>query len=301
MNDSKLVHEPVMVNEVLNALHIKSQARYIDATLGAGGHSLEILKQGGIVLGIDADPSMLSFANSRIEKACLVPKENFRNSFFPVNGNFNLIDKIASEKDFLNVNGVLMDLGISNIHLMNETRGFSFKQEEALLDMRLNPETQAINAADLLNTLRQEQLMEMLNEVLSFTESRSITQEVMKYRQIKPIATVSDVLKIVSKTRISDKQHPATKLFLALRIAVNSELDILRSALPKALSVMGEGGRLVVISFHSGEDRIVKDTFREWDGKLGNVITKEPILPDFEEIEKNPKAKSAKLRVFEKK
>ncbi len=274
-------HESVMVGEVLENLHINKGSKYIDATLGTGGHTLEILKEGGTVLGIDADAKMIEIAAERLEG-----QKNFK----LVQGNFTNIDTIAKENDFYPVDGIVFDLGVSNIHLKDQERGFSFDNEAAELDMRLNPETQGVKASDLLNILREDQLRDLFEITLEPGAAKWITGRVLHSREIKPIKTVGDLLEI-SQGLKTGKDHirEATLPFLALRIAVNSELDNLREALPKAIDLLRPGGRLIVISFHSGEDKIVKEI-------LGNNL----ILPSAAETAKNPRARSAKMRIYKK-
>ena len=261
------------------------RGKYIDATLGAGGYSLPILKCGGMVLGIDADPKMIAIAKERLEKVPIGPTARPGSFFKAVNANFVNIDSIARENGFENVDGIVFDLGISNIHFLGDDRGFSFSDKEAPLDMRLNPGTQAVKASDLLNKLRDDQLRLMLGW--------NLAQEVVKVRSQKPFEKVGDLTALIGGTPLrrgyaGRRTHPATKAFLALRMAVNSELENLREALPKALGLLRKGGVLAVVTFNSDEDRVVKN-FR--DG--GEII-----LPSREEVLRNPKARSAKLRVL---
>lgn len=291
MNEPK-IHKSVMVKEAVDALHIKNQVhpdgdrgKYIDGTLGTGGHSLEILKKGGRVLGIDMDPAMLKIADERVSEE--FSHENYKF----VNGNFTDIDRIARNNNWLPVSGILLDLGVSNLHLTDSERGFSFGNEEAILDMRLDSKTQGVRACDLLNVLRADQLEEMFEVVLDGGPARWLTMKVLEYRNDKKIESVSDFLEIceglkTGKTGLSE----ATLPFLTLRIAVNGELDNLREVLPKAYKLLEKGGRLVVISFHSGEDKIVKEFAQN----------SEIITPTQEEINENPRARSAKMRVIQK-
>jgi 16S rRNA (cytosine1402-N4)-methyltransferase len=277
-------HESVMTREVIENLHIKSQAKYIDATLGTAGHTLEIAKQGGSVLGIEADPEMLAIAKKRLEDTCPTPKL--------VLGNFIDIDKIAHKEGFEKVSGILFDLGVSNIHLTDTSRGFSFGNSEADLDMRLNPEAQGVKASDLLNLLRKDQLTDLFMVTLDPGPSRWLSKRIMDFRKDKPISTVSDLLEICKGLKTGKKTlNEATLPFLALRIAVNSELDNLKNVLPNAYDLLEEGGRLVVITFHSGEDEIVKEFF----GKKGEYI-----VPSQSEIGNNPRSRSAKMRVLQR-
>lgn len=291
MNEPR-IHKSVMVDEAVNALHVKNQALYIDGTLGTGGHSAEILKEGGRVLGIDMDPEMIKIARERLET------QFDKNDFKLVNGNFANLDVIARENSWEPVAGILLDLGVSNLHLKDLERGFSFGNPDAKLDMRLNKDTQGVTAADLLNVLRADQLEEMFSVVLEGGPSRWLTGRVIHSRENSKIESVGDFLEICEglKTGKSGLSE-ATLPFLALRIAVNSELDNLKMVLPKAYELLGKGGKLVVISFHSGEDRIVK----EFMSPTKVLENSDVILPTLDEIYENPRARSAKMRVITKK
>jgi len=291
------IHKSVLTKEVLEAFrlvdaHLNYQARFIDATVGLGGHTLEIVKKGGTVLGIDMDRAMLEIA-----AGCLANE----NSYSLVLGNFKDIKSISEREHFTNVDGILFDLGVSNVQLTSEVRGFSFNQPDARLDMRINT-TSGPTAADLLNVLRADQIKDLFSKVLKDFESKRIALEIVEFRKNKQVKTIGDFLFICEK--IFKKQgniNPATKAFLALRMAVNSELENLQEALPNALSLLKNKGRLVVISFHSGEDALVKDFFNlQKDLGKGIVINKKPIVPSEEEVRDNPKSRSAKLRILEK-
>lgn len=248
-------HESVMIDEAIEGLHIEKGRKYIDATLGTGGHALEILKRGGKVLGIDLDPKIVEIARNRI-----ADEKNFK----AVHGSFTKIDEIARENEWEPVSGVLFDLGVSNIHLRDLERGFSFENPDAALDMRIDPNSQAIKASDLLNVLREDQLSEMFEVTLDPGSAKWITGRVLHARARKPISSVGDALETCEGLRTGKRGlNEATLPFLALRIAVNSELDSLMEALPKAFRLIAGGGRLVVISFHSKEDGLVKDFMKE--------------------------------------
>src|SRR5260221_1245911 len=268
-------HEPVLLEEVIKELHIKNQGKYIDATLGAGGYTKAILAAGGEVLGIDADISMLRIAEQNM-------KEKNVNL---VNGNFRNINKIAEANGFTNVDGVVFDLGVSNIHFMDETRGFSFRNPEAELDMRLDATEFGVQASDLLNALRQDQLKEMFG--------RKLSEKIVLFRETKKFEKVGDFLSLFPEKKVGDRVHPATSAFLSLRIAVNSELDNLKDVLPLAYGLLKPGGKLVVVSFNSDEDRIVKNYMKNFGGS-------EAIKPSEEEVRNNPKSRSAILRVIKK-
>lgn len=304
----RIVHKPVLLEEVIDALGLKvaplkKQVKVIDATLGNAGHSIEIIKYGALVLGIDADKKMIDIARDRLQVACPSLDDSVQRPFKLVLGNFRDIDLIAQKNDFSSANGVLFDLGVSNVHFASTSRGFSFKRRSAKLDMRLNPKMQQVEASDLIEKLRPDQLIKLFSATMSKGEVNRLVNKITDTRERKKIKTVGDFLDIcepviIKKTKI----HPATKAFLALRMAVNSELENLNEVLPKAFDLLGKNGRLVVISFHSGEDRIVKDYFRELVRKDKAIaINQKPIVPKEKEIEINPKARSAKLRIIEKK
>jgi 16S rRNA (cytosine1402-N4)-methyltransferase len=319
----EIIHEPVMVIEVIKSLgikpfvHLNNQARkYIDATLGGGGLSLEIVCRGGNVLGIDDDESMLEVANERLKEVPLrSSKKSYggsvtcpprlsrkAGSFKLVHGNFKNIYKIALNEGFLEVDGVIFDLGISNLHYEDEDRGFSYKNPNAPLDMRLNPKLQGVTASDLLNILRHDQLTNLFSVVLGKFESRKLATKIIIRRKEKSIKTVGDFLSILgSGIGYKKKLHTATLPFLALRMAVGSELDNLRKALPASFRLLKGSGKLVVISFHSAEDRIVKSFYKDMirAGKA-TPLTKKPIVANKKEILINPKSRSAKLRVLKK-
>jgi 16S rRNA (cytosine1402-N4)-methyltransferase len=287
-------HESVLVKETVEALHIEKARKYIDATVGNGGHSLEILKEGGKVLGIDLDPKMIEITRIRLGK-------KWKSDLKLVNGNFSQIDKIAKDNGWIPVSGILFDLGVTNIHLTDMERGFSFENPEAALDMRIDPETQGVKASDLLNVLREDQLRSLFEVTLDPGAAKWITGRVIHSRAAKPISTVGDMLEITEGLKTGRfGLNEATLPFLALRIAVNSELSNLEETLPKALNILEKGGRLVVISFHSREDVIVKNFFKEKKQEGNEIITFKPVLAGEEEININRKARSAKMRVLKK-
>lgn len=281
MTDKK-IHESVMVGEVLENLHLKKLGKYIDGTLGTGGHSLEIAKLGGRVLGIEADPNILEIAQKRIGDLATL-----------VNGNFINIDRIAKENDFNEVDGILLDLGVTNLHLLDNSRGFSFSNStlNTPLDMRLDPKTQGVRALDLLNMLRIDQLEKLFDITMDRSSSRWISKQIVERRKVQPFNNVNDLLDICEALK-SEKHsiNKATLPFLALRIAVNMELDNLEIVLPKAFNLLKIGGKLLVITFHSGEEKIVKEFNK--DQKV--------VLPSYEETLRNPRARSAKLRIITK-
>ena len=288
-------HESVLVGEAIQALHIEKTRKYIDATTGNGGHTAEILKNGGLVLGIELDPEMLKVAEKRLKKEIEEGKCKL------VNDNFINIDTVAKENNWQPVDGILLDLGVTNIHLKDLERGFSFENPLATLDMRINPKAQGVTAADLLNVLREDQLEDLFKITLEPGAAKWITGRVLHSRAVKPITTVGDMLEVSEDLEIGKKGlHKATLPFLALRIAVNSELSNLEEVLPKAFNLLGKGGRLVVISFHSGEDAIVKSFFKKKTREGAKILTFKPISADEAELNVNRRARSAKMRVLQK-
>ena len=274
-------HESVMVKEVTESLHLNTSSqnngKYIDCTLGTGGHAEAIIKAGGEVLGIEADPKMFEIAKERLGDSAKL-----------ILGNFDNLEKIAKENDFTEVDGILFDLGVSNLHLKEDERGFSFSNPEQNLDMRLNPEMQGVKASDLLNALDQTQLTTLFEAVMSHNEAKRVAGRIISMR---PLFTVNDLMNVVKDIPHKEHLNAATLPMLALRIAVNSELDNLNRVISEAIKLLKKGGRLLIITFHSGEEKIVQ--------KYMNVRTKIRI-PSYEEINKNVRSRSAKLYVYTK-
>jgi 16S rRNA (cytosine1402-N4)-methyltransferase len=301
-------HKPVLLSEAIGALQVGKGAHlnnlFIDATVGFGGHTKEIVKKGGRVLGIDADEEALKVARRVLKQACPATfQQTERGGFKLVHGNFRNIDEIAQKNGFSRVDGILFDLGVSSPQLTSSSRGFSFQSELSPLDMRIDRSSQKVTAADLLNTLSKKQLVQVFSAVLSLGKSRNLATKVVGQRQEAKIETVGDFLKALNLLgkRRGKLIHPATLPFLAVRMAVNSELENLSEALPKAFELLVGGGRLAVISFHSGEDAVVKNYFRGvCRRERAKPINKKPIVPKENEVQKNPRARSAKMRVLEK-
>ena len=295
---SRNTHQSVMVSEILKGLgldkkaHLNEDKRFIDATLGTAGHSRAIANSGANVLGIDMDQAMLEIARENLK--------GYKNVKI-VYGNFKDIKTIAQKNNFIGIDGVIFDLGVSNLQLTSQNRGFSFSNPKSELDMRIDASSKP-KASDLLNLLRKDQLEELFLKVLTKNEARKIALEIDQYRKSEPFKNVVDFLEICRKVFPDrGKINPATRAFLALRIAVNSELENLKEALSGAFSILAREGKILVISFHSAEDVLVKDFFRSKEKMgLGKVLTKKPIVPSAREVEKNPKSRSAKLRIFKK-
>ena len=307
MNMIAPAHIPVLLQETIEALAVQPGGRYIDCTVGAGGHAAAILDHsspGGQLLGIDADPEAIKVAKARLEAysdSCLLINENFVN-----------LEAICIKYDFLPVHGILFDLGLSSLQLDSSERGFSF-QHDGPLDMRLSP-GQKITAADIVNTFSESELAHLIRTYGEESYSHRIARHIVQQR---PINTTLGLAWTIERA-IGERRgriHPATKTFQALRIAVNQELEHLETVLKQAISLIGFKGRLVVISYHSLEDRIVKQ-FMQQESKdcicppetptcvCGHtarlrLITKKVVTPFATEIQTNPRSRSAKLRVAE--
>lgn len=289
-----------MVNEVVNYLNLNPGKVIVDATIGTGGHSYCVLQRilpKGRLIGIDRDAQSLAVSKERLRE--------FNNSCDFVHGNFSDIDSILKGLNIKKVDGILFDLGISTFQLEDPSRGFSF-QKEGPLDMRMDPDSY-ISAYDLINNLNEEEISTMLRNFGQERWHNRIAHLLVQERQKRPIATTTELASIVVRSipsRFRNKyyrMHPATRTFQAVRIAVNRELEILESALNKSVSLLEKKGRLVVISFHSLEDRVAKWTLRRAQAEgLVDIITPKPQRPGPEEIENNPSSRSSKLRVAER-
>ncbi len=301
-------HTPVLVEEVVKALAVQPGGRYIDCTLGGGGHAAAILESsapGGQLLGIDADPQAIKVARERLKF--------YGSSVLFINENFVNLQAICYKDDFLPVNGILFDLGLSSLQLNGSGRGFSF-QHEAPLDMRLNP-NQKLTAADIVNTYSESELASLIKTYGEQSYSRQIAHRIVQERPIESTLQLAQAVERVIGGKMR-KIHPATRTFQALRIAVNQELENLESTLKQAVNLLGFGGRLVVISYHSLEDRIVKQ-FMQRESKdcicppsmptcvCGHaaslrLINRKVVTPSLAEIRANPRSRSARLRAAER-
>jgi 16S rRNA (cytosine1402-N4)-methyltransferase len=286
----------------------------VDATLGGGGHAQVLaaaVAPGGVLVGIDQDPEALEAAGAALAG---IPEVTVRLR----RANFAQIRAVLDAEGLADVDGVLMDLGVSSHQLDTARRGFAFRYSGPL-DMRMDPEGDAETAAQLLNRLPEAEIARILYEYGEETRSRRIAAEIVARRRVKPLETTEDLVDAIRgampfRTRPGEI-HPATKTFQALRIAVNRELEVLATALRDAAAALAPGGRLVVISYHSLEDRIVKNTFAELSGKrvesdlpdptpppapILTVITKKPLGPTPDEVRSNPRARSARMRIAER-
>ena len=292
-------HVPVMLAEALKFLQVKAGGLYVDATLGDGGHTMEILRLGGKVLGIDVNQGSLDRATKRIKV------EKLERNFVWVKGNFKDIDQIAKSKGFEQVNGILFDLGVSTTQVKDERMGLSFDSEYEP-DMRLDDKL-GVKAFDLINGLYEKELADMFWEFGEERFAKKFAKEIVKARELERISSAKQLADIARKAfpgYEGGRLHPATRIFMALRIVINGELENLKTALPRTGRLLLPGGRMVVISFHSLEDKIVKEFAQgaqPKDESLGfKEITKKPLEPLPEEVVQNRSARSAKMRVLEK-
>ncbi|MDO8269266.1 MAG: 16S rRNA (cytosine(1402)-N(4))-methyltransferase RsmH [Candidatus Levybacteria bacterium] len=287
-------HTPVLLEEVIAYLNIKPGKKYIDATIGGGGHTKRIIDAGGLVLGIDQDEDALEFVKQ-------TQVLNIKNKALKIiKGNFKDIEEIAAENGFDAVDGILLDLGVSSYQLDSSGRGFSIRHDEKL-DMRMDKEKE-LSALDVVNTYSLQKLTDIFYFFGEEHNARQIADEIVRLRKKKEITTTKELAGLIERLpHRSEEIHPATRVFQAIRIEVNNELEVLRNVLEKGVQLLAPQGRILVISFHSLEDRIVKQAFEKLkkEGK-GTVITKKPLTATNEELSKNKRSRSAKMRVFEK-
>lgn len=294
----KKIHIPVMMKEVQEAIHLKKGGTFVDCTLGMGGHARAILNQigpQGRLIAIDRDKESLQLAQEHLKE--------FSAQCEFVHDDFRFLDRILNNLNIKEVNGILMDLGISSLHLDNPERGFSF-QAEGPLDMRMDQES-PISAYDLVNSLSENEISTIIKEYGEERWHRRIARRIVEERNQHPIETTAQlrdlILRAIPYRNYKDRSHPATRSFQALRIAVNRELESLERALEVGVNFVKVGGRIVVISFHSLEDRIVKLRFRNLsqEGQI-KILTKKPLRADEEEVSLNPRSRSARLRAAER-
>ncbi|MCX7615925.1 MAG: 16S rRNA (cytosine(1402)-N(4))-methyltransferase RsmH [Patescibacteria group bacterium] len=299
-----IVHLPVLKEEVIVHLNLKPGMFVIDGTADGGGHSLAILEKispGGTLLMVDWDENLLKYAQSRLkEKKELLSS----NRVIAVVENYARIPQILREYRLPKAEGLILDLGFSSFHLEQSERGFSFQRDEKL-DMRYSTTENLATAAEVLNQLSERKLAEIFYRYGQERFSRQIAKSIVLYRRKKQIETTAQLLEIIdhslpAREKFKRKIHPATKIFQALRIYVNRELENLESILKKLPAIIKSKGRCLIISFHSLEDRLVKNYFRYWQKeKKALVVNKKVIRPSFLERKQNPRSRSAKLRVLE--
>ena len=304
-------HKPVLLEETIQGLNIKEDGIYVDGTLGGAGHSKEILKRlskKGMLIGIDRDEEALNAAKDNLKEY-----DNVRY----IHGNHDEIEEILNSLEIKQVDGILLDLGVSSYQLDERERGFSYLGKNQL-DMRMD-KTQDLTAKIVVNTYSEEILAQIIYEYGEERFSRQIAKKICEYRKEKEIETTEELVQIIEKSipGFAKKDgHPAKRTFQAIRIEVNDEIKPLYDTIRKCIKLLNPGGRLCVITFHSLEDRAVKNAFSDAEGKCtcpkdlpycvcgakseGKIINKKPIIANEEEQKENSRSKSAKLRVFEK-
>ena len=305
-------HEPVLLKECIDGLNIKKDGIYVDGTLGGAGHSEAILQklgQKGQLLGIDKDKEALNFAKEKLKK---YPNVKY------IHGNHDNIKEILETLGIEKADGILLDLGVSSYQLDNKERGFSYLGNNKL-DMRMD-KNQELTAKIVVNTYKEKELADIIYNYGEEKFSRKIAKNICEYRKQKEIETTEELVKIIEKSipaKMQKDGHPAKRTFQAIRIEVNNEIKPLQKTVEDCIDVLNNEGRLCIITFHSLEDRAVKNAFIQAEGRCtcpkdlpycicgceskGKIITKKPIIPTKEEQSKNSRSKSAKLRILEKK
>jgi 16S rRNA (cytosine1402-N4)-methyltransferase len=303
-------HEPVLLKEAIEWLVTDKDGIYIDATLGGGGHALQIfeLYSKPIVIGFDEDIDAINYSGEKLKR--------YKDRLIVVNRNFSEVYETVKELNYSVINGIIFDLGISSFQINNREKGFMYR-EDSPLDMRMN-RLKGISASEFLNTASEIKIAQIFYEYGEEKKSRILAKKLIEARKIKPIKTSNDFIEIVRRFyRPNELNKNLSRLFQALRIEINDELENLKIALKNCLDILITGGRIVVITYHSLEDRIVKSFFKEYSrecncptrfpqcmcgaNKKLSLINKKPIVPTELEIEKNVRARSAKMRVAEKK
>ena len=312
-------HIPVLLAECLEQLALEPNQTFVDATLGGAGHSLEVARQlapEGVLIGIDQDDAAHAAAAERLYA---IPDEQ-RPHIELLHGNFGDMDELLLSAEIPGVDAFLFDLGVSSPQIDTLSRGFSFKEETAPLDMRMNPGKQTLTAAEVINSYNAQDLTRIIRMYSDEKWASRIASFIVKRREEKPFETSGDLVDAIKAAIPASARraggHPAKRTFQAIRIEVNSELTVLKRGLEAAVRWLNPGGRLVVISYHSLEDRIVKETLAAGANRCTcppdlpvcacgkkpvlEIVTRKPIVPTHEEIERNPRARSAKLRVARK-
>ncbi len=305
-------HKSVLLNECIEGLNIKKEGIYVDGTLGGGGHSYEILRKlspNGRLIGIDRDKDALNAASKKL---------NEFNNFTTVHDNHANILEILKNLGIQGVDGILLDLGVSSYQLDEASRGFSY-MNDAPLDMRMNREDK-ISAYEVVNNYSEEKLSRIFFDYGEERYSKSIAKKICKVREENKISTTLELVEVIKSampgSALNEKQHPAKRVFQAIRIEVNEELTKLKQAVEDSIKALNNGGRLAIITFHSLEDKIVKHTYEDMQGRCtcpkdfpvcvcnyisyGRIVNKKPIISNEEELKENPRARSAKLRIFER-
>ena len=305
-------HYSVMLRETIEFLNIKTDGTYLDGTLGGGGHAWEVCSrlERGHFYGIDQDDAAIAAAGQRLA--------DFADKVTLIRGNYRNARAALGERGVRQVDGILLDLGVSSYQLDTQERGFSYRYDSKL-DMRMD-RRQTLTARDIVNTYSETQLFHIIRDYGEDTFAKNIAKHIVQTREREPIETtgqLNEVIKAAIPAKMRQSGHPSKKTFQAIRIECNHELEVLRDALEDMIALLAPGGRLCIITFHSLEDRIVKTAFKKAENpctcppefpvcvcgrqSLGSVLTRKPVLPGQEELKENSRSKSAKLRVFEKK
>lgn len=314
--DAQFEHIPVLLNETIESLNIKPDGIYVDGTLGGAGHSYHIcerLTKGGRLIGIDQDEEAIAAATRRLEP--------FKNQVTIVRNNYVNMPQVLAELGIDKVDGILLDIGVSSHQLDTANRGFTYKEEDAPLDMRMD-NRQELTAEIVVNEYSENELFRIIRDYGEDRFAKNIAKHIVRVRQEEGRITTTGQLIEAIKAAIPMKLrvtggHPAKQTFQAIRIEVNKELDVLKNSINNMIELLNDGGRLSIITFHSLEDRIVKNMFRDnvdvctcppdfpvcvcGNKPKGKIITRKPIAPSEEELKINKRAKSSKLRVFERK
>lgn len=307
-------HQSVLLHETVDSLQVRPDGIYVDGTLGGGGHAYEVcrrLGEHGRLIGIDQDGDAIQAATARLEE--------FRDRVTVVRSNYCRTAEVLQELGIDKVDGIYLDLGVSSYQLDTPERGFTYREEDAPLDMRMDQRSDR-TAAFIINTYSEQELYRIIRDYGEDRFAKNIAKHIVKAREEKEITTTGQLNEIIrgaipAKVRATGG-HPSKRTFQAIRIELNQELEVLKQSIDTMISLLNPGGRLSIITFHSLEDRIVKNRFRENENPCicppdfpvcvcgrksrGIVVTRKPILPSEEELEKNPRSKSAKLRIFER-
>ncbi len=306
-------HYSVMLNETIEQLNIRPDGIYVDGTLGGAGHSLEIAKRltTGRLIGIDQDADAIAAASERLA--------DYKDKVTIVRSNYAQMKEVLHDLGINKVDGILLDLGVSSFQLDTPERGFTYRSEEAPLDMRMD-DRQTLTARDIVNDYSEMELFRIIRDYGEDRFAKNIAKHIVNARNIKPIETTGELNAIIKgaipmKVQVTGG-HPSKRTYQAIRIELNHELDVLRDNLDDMIELLSDGGRFCIITFHSLEDRIVKSAFKKNENPCtcpsnfpvcvcgnkskGHVVTRKPILPSEKELEENSRSKSAKLRVFER-
>lgn len=307
-------HKSVLLDETINSLNIKPNGIYVDGTLGGGGHALEVcrhLDEDGRLIGIDQDGDAIAAAAERLAE--------YKDKVTIVRSNYESIQTVLKDLEIERVDGIYLDLGVSSYQLDSPERGFTYREEDAPLDMRMDQRNEQ-TAADIVNGYSEFDLYRIIRDYGEDRFAKNIAKHIVKAREEKPITTTGELTEIIkgaipAKVR-AEGGHPSKRTFQAIRIELNKELEVLSSSIDIMIGLLNPGGRLSIITFHSLEDRIVKTRFKTNENPCicppdfpvcvcgrkskGKVITRKPIIPSEKEVEENKRAKSSKLRVFER-